>query len=288
MSSSRPSLASRLTSRLPSRLRNTRITPAFAVATVALVAASSGTGAYAAGLIGGEDIRNGSITGLDVRDGSLFRQDFAQGQLPAGPKGATGARGPQGPAGTPGARGPQGPQGTPGTPGAPGAPGEQGPEGPQGEPGSSTRWFLVDATGAIVAQSGGFTVAAAYPELANTAPAGSPSNALRAAGNVYVDAGEDLSGSGIVATIALQNQVDQNGDGVTNGRAGSPDANPEFSGEISATLCGVTGVVACAPAGTNNTEHLVISPRLSDGSVTTSQDRKRFYVVITDGAITIG
>ncbi|MDF9717369.1 collagen-like protein [Nocardioides sp. ChNu-153] len=273
---------------LPARLRSLRPTPSLIVASLALAVAAGGGTAYAASQIGGENIRNGSITGYDVRDGSLYRADFAKNQIPAGPRGATGATGPRGATGAPGARGPQG---APGTPGAPGAPGQQGPQGEQGEQGPAgpgVRWFLIDASGAIVDQSGGFTVAAAYPELANTAPAGAPSNALRAAGNVYVNAGEDLTGSGIVATIALQNQVDQNGDGVTNGRAGAADANPEFSGEITATTCGLAGIVACAPTGTNNTNHLVVSPRLSDGSVTTSTNRKRFYVIVTDGGITIG
>ena len=41
------------------------------------------------------------------------------------------------------------------------------------------------------------------------------------------------------------------------------------------------GVVNCAPAGTDNTNHLVVSPRNSDGSFTTDGARKRFYVVVT-------
>jgi hypothetical protein len=134
---------------------------------------------------------------------------------------------------------------------------------------SRPRWALVNAAGEIEAQSGGFTVKSAY---------GPPAGAV---GNVYIDAGEDLSNAGITATIALQNQVDQNGDGVTNGRAPGADANPEFSGEITATRCAIAGVVACAPTGTNTNTHLVVSPRLSDGQVTTAGDRKRFYVTVT-------
>ena len=41
------------------------------------------------------------------------------------------------------------------------------------------------------------------------------------------------------------------------------------------------GVVNCAPPGTGNTNHLVVSPRNSDGSFTTDGARKRFYVVVT-------
>ena len=66
-----------------------------------------------------------------------------------------------------------------------------------------------------------------------------------------------------------------------NGRAADPDANPEFSGEISVSQCGLAGT-ACAPPGTGNVNHLVVSPRMSDGTVTSEDTgRKRFYVVIT-------
>ncbi|MEV4422800.1 hypothetical protein AB0L40_22900 [Patulibacter sp. NPDC049589] len=137
----------------------------------------------------------------------------------------------------------------------------------------AARWLLVNAAGEIEAQSGGFTVRSAY--VAN--PPG-------ASENVYVDAGEDLSAKGLTATIALQNQVDQdtppNG---MNGKQPGSDANPEFSGEIAATRCAITGVVACAPPGTNTSSHFVVSPRLSDGSPTSAATRKRFYVTITGG-----
>jgi hypothetical protein len=142
-----------------------------------------------------------------------------------------------------------------------------------------TRWVLIDAAGRIERQSGGFSVTAAYPTLPATAadPAG-----LRANGNVYINANEDLTDNGITVSIALQNAADQNGDGVTNGRADAEDANPEFSGEVSATQCGLAGIVTCAPGGTNNANHFVVSPRLSDGRVTTDATRKRFYVIITE------
>jgi hypothetical protein len=145
------------------------------------------------------------------------------------------------------------------------------PAGPQGEPGIG-RWALVNAAGQIEAQSGGFTVASAYDQPG--APAG-------AVGNVYINANEDLSDNGVVVSIALQNQVDQNGDTFKTGRVDAADANPEFSGEITATMCGITGVVGCAPTGTNTTSHFVVSPRLSDGRFTVADNRKRFYVIIT-------
>jgi hypothetical protein len=158
------------------------------------------------------------------------------------------------------------------------ATGPVGPAGPEGPAGTS-RWLLVNADGEIEAQSGGFSVTAAYPVLGNTAvpPA---DNSLRANGNVYINAGEDLTDNGFVATIALQNTLDQNGDGIVNGRAPQADANPEFSGEIGVSICGLMGT-ACAPPDTGNTSTFVVSPRLSDGTVTTDDNRKRFYVVIS-------
>jgi hypothetical protein len=247
-------------------MRIRKPTPAFAVAVGALVVSLGGT-SYAVSQIGSADIRNGSVRSIDIRndtirsgdvkDGTLRRADLADGVLVPGQRGKAGPRGPQGPAGN------DGTNGTDGEDGADGAP---------------ARWLLINAAGEIEAQSGGFTIAAAYPTLANTAPSGD--NSLRAAGNVYINAGEDVSDNGIVATIALQNQLDQNADGVTNGRAAGPDSNPEFAGEISASVCGLASFVACAPTGTNNVNHFVVSPRNSDGTATAPDARKRFYVVI--------
>ncbi len=215
------------------------------VSVAALVVALGGT-SYAAAKIGTNDIEknavisskiaNGTVRSADVENGSLRRADLAPNAKTPGPEG------PQGPAGADGADG-------------------------------VGRWALVDATGAIVAQSGGFEVKSRY-DVDPMTPAG-------AVGNVYIDANEPLDDNGVVVSIALQNQVDQNADGITNGRSLNPDANPEFSGEITATMCGITGVVACAPAGTNDINHFVVSPRLSDGQVTASTNRKRFYVIVT-------
>jgi hypothetical protein len=152
----------------------------------------------------------------------------------------------------------------------------------------ATRWAYVDRAGNITAQSGGFTVVAAYPTLPNT---GTPpaDNSLRANGNVYINAGDDLSDNGLTATIVLQNTADQNADGITSGRSTVADANPEFSGEISVSRCNVgaagsataTGPTNCAPAGAQNATSFVVSPRLSDGGFTTDATRKAFYVVIS-------
>lgn len=230
------------------RLPSLRLSPSMAVSVLALVVASTGT-SYAAGLIGSDDVKNNSLRSADVKNGSLMGKDLRRDTVGSNKvkNGSLKAR--DFAAG-------QVPQG------------EQGPAG-------VGRWALVDATGAIIAQSGGFTVTAAYPTLA---AAGTDTTGLRANGNVYINAGEDLTNNGVLATIALQNTVDQNGDGVTNGRA--EGANPEFAGEVSAAMC-QPGVVNCAPPGTGNTSHLVVSPRNSDGTVTADGTRKRFYVVVT-------
>lgn len=233
--------------RLPS-LR--RPSPSMAVSVMALVVASTGT-SYATGLIGSDDIRNNSIQSKDIKDRTIKGRDIkndviGSNKVRNGSLKARDFKAGQLPAGA------QGPAGV-------------------------GRWALVDATGAIVAQSGGFSVTAAYPTLA---AAGTDTAGLRANGNVYIDAGENLTNNGVLAVVALQNTVDQNGDAVSNGRAPGADANPEFAGEISAAMC-QPGVVNCAPPGTGNTNHLVVSPRNSDGTVTADGTRKRFYVVVT-------
>lgn len=221
--------------------------PALVVSTAALVVALGGTG-YAAGMIGSGDVKDDSLKSRDVKDGTLRFADFRAGQLPAGE------------------------QGPPGVPGADGTDGVG-------------RWLLVDRSGVIVAQSGGFSVRTAY-DIVNNSGAAVPAGAL---GNVYIDANEPLDDNGIVVSIALQNQLDQNNDAVLNGRAAGPDANPEFSGEVTATMCGIAGVVGCAPTGANTINTFVVSPRMSDGSLTqtgtgTAADpntHKRFYVILT-------
>jgi len=227
-----------------------------AVSIMALVVASTGT-SYAAGLIGSDDIKNNSIQSKDVKDGTLKGRDIrgntiGSNKIRNGSLKSKDFKAGQLPVGA------------------------VGPAGPA----VVGRWALVDATGAIIAQSGGFSVTAAYPTLA---PAGADLTGLRANGNVYINAGENLSNHGIITTIALQNTVDQNADGIITGRStanNGADVNPEFSGEITAAMC-QPGVVNCAPPGTGNTNHLVVSPRNSDGSFTTDGARKRFYVVVT-------
>ncbi|GEP38649.1 hypothetical protein NPS01_23120 [Nocardioides psychrotolerans] len=229
------------------------------VSIAALVVAASGT-SYAVATIGSADIRNGSILPVDIKDNRLKTNDIMDGGLLARDF-----------------REGQLPQG------AQGVPGVQGPAGADG----AGRWLLVDRNGAIVAQSGGFEIHTAY-DIVNNSGAPVPAGAL---GNVYIESNEDLSNNGIVVSIALQNQFEQNNNANVNGRALGPDANPEFSGEITGSQCAVAGAVACAPAGANMPEYLVVSPRMSDGSVTQTgaipadpanpNTHKRFYVIIT-------
>ena len=222
-------------------LKKVRPTPATIISVLALVVATGGT-SYAALSITGKDVVNQSLTGKDIKNQTVTGKDVRNKSLKAKDFAD-----------------------------------DQLPAGPQG-PAGAGRWVLINAAGQIEAQSGGFSVTAGYPTLAATAtdPTG-----LRANGNVYINANEPLTNNGVFAVVALQNTVDQNGDLIVNGRAGAPDANPEFSGEIAVSQCGLPGT-ACAPPGTGTVNHLVVSPRMSDGSVTSADTgRKRFYVIVT-------
>ncbi|MCK9248856.1 MAG: hypothetical protein M0P31_07750 [Solirubrobacteraceae bacterium] len=115
------------------------------------------------------------------------------------------------------------------------------------------RWAIVNAKGEIEAQSGGFKVVSAYPA--------SPADA---APNVYLDAGADLSKTAISATLADKGT-----------------AAPASGGEITATRCAIENVVTCEPEGTNTANHIVVSPRQSDGSPTAADARKRFQITVT-------
>ncbi len=233
--------------------------PSMVVAMTAMTVSLGGT-SYAAVKLTSKDVKDNSLTSADIKNRSLKRLDFKKGQLPKG------------------ARGPAGVQGTAGLTGPAGAKGDKGDTGAAG----AGRWMLVNAAGQIEAQSGGFSITSAYNQ------AGAPAAAV---GNVYINANEDLSNNGIVAAIALQNQTEQGGDPtVKNGTATVADANPEFSGEITATRCQIAGIVECGPAAAKNVKNLVVSPRNSDGTPTTDATttagttdvrNKRFSVVIT-------
>jgi hypothetical protein len=119
-----------------------------------------------------------------------------------------------------------------------------------------TRWLLINERGQIEEQSGGFTVLDAYQTNQN----------------VYIGAGSSLEGKGFSATISIQNQIDQSGDG-------TPE--PNFGGEVSIARC-QTAAVACAPVNSRNANSFVVSPRNSDGTATAAGARKRVYVTITE------
>jgi hypothetical protein len=90
------------------------------VALLALFVALAGTSYAAVELpansVGKKQLKRNAVTSPKVKNGSLKADDFAAGELPAGPAGATGARGAAGPQGPRGAAGLRGPQGVPGPP----------------------------------------------------------------------------------------------------------------------------------------------------------------------------
>jgi len=208
------------------------------MATAAMFIALGGT-SYAAvkitgaevrdGTLTGRDVRNGSLSGRDVRDGSLRAADIAPGQIPSGPRGPQGVTGPKG------------------------------DKGDKGDPGPGGRWLLIDETGTIEQQSGGFTVIS-KPGV-NGQPASNP--------NVYVDTGSTLVGKGLSASTAIQNRLDRDGNGT---------ADPAFAGDAAIGRCN-TAAVTCAPAGTNEDDTLVVRS-LVDNTDVTSQTL-RVWVQVT-------
>jgi hypothetical protein len=111
-----------------------------------------------------------------------------------------------------------------------------------------TRWALINESGAIEAQTGGFTITDCYSTNANC----------------YINAGEDVRGKGIHAEIAVQNT----------------DGTPRFTGETGTAPCGAA-FVACAPPNTEDNNVLVVTPRDSAGAAPAAGDRYRFYVFVT-------
>ena len=96
------------------------------------------------------------------------------------------------------------------------------------------RWALINESGAIEAQTGGFTLV----------------NCYQANSNCYIDAGEDVRNNGLHAEISVANT----------------DGSPILSAETGTAACGAT-TVACAPPGTEANNVLVVAPRESDGTV---------------------
>ncbi|HZI92080.1 MAG TPA: hypothetical protein VFD31_10710 [Thermoleophilaceae bacterium] len=126
---------------------------------------------------------------------------------------------------------------------------------------NGTRWALVNEQGQIEQQTGGFTIVNCYAANANC----------------YINAGSDVTKSGIHAQISVANT-----DGIAI-----------LSGETGTAACGAA-TVACAPPATESNDVLVVAPRTRDdtGALTgtaptpgttppAAADAARFYVFVT-------
>jgi hypothetical protein len=118
------------------------------------------------------------------------------------------------------------------------------------------RWALVDPSGTIIRQTGGFKTVNCYQDNANC----------------YIDAGEDVTNNAITTQVLTANNPDAGTDG-------------QLSGEASASPCAFD-FVNCAPAGTDtgnggNAGVLVVAPRNSDGTTPDAGDRYAFYVKVS-------
>ncbi|MDQ3676830.1 MAG: hypothetical protein M3401_08530, partial [Actinomycetota bacterium] len=91
-----------------------------------------------------------------------------------------------------------------------------------------TRWALINESGAIEQQTGGFTIVNCYTANANC----------------YISAGSDVRNKGLHAQIAIANPAD----------------SAILSGETGVAPCGAT-FVACAPANTEDNNVIVVAPR---------------------------
>ena len=87
--------------------------------------------------------------------------------------------------------------------------------------------------------------------------------------NVYINAGESLVGSGLMATLAIQNKIDRDGNAM-------PD--PAFKGDAAVGRCNSAGI-NCVPTGTN-VDNVLVVRALADNSQANSQTR-RVYVQVT-------
>ncbi|MGH2840950.1 MAG: hypothetical protein ACRDKY_09025 [Solirubrobacteraceae bacterium] len=119
-----------------------------------------------------------------------------------------------------------------------------------------TRWALINESGEIEQQTGGFSIVNCYSSNANC----------------YIDAGSDVRNKGLRAQIAVANT----------------DGSAILSGETGTAPCGAA-FVACAPPNTEANDVIVVAPRASDGTVPggvtppAPADAARFYVYV-DGA----
>jgi len=204
------------------RLRE-RATFANVTASLAMFIALGGS-SYAAVKITGDDVRNGSLSGRDVRNGGLTGRDIKSDSISGRDiRGLTTGDFRAG----------------------------QLPTGP--------RWLLLNESGDIEEQSGGFTVVS-KPGI-NGQPATNP--------NVYISAGSSLIGKGLSATIAIQNKLDRTGDAV---------ADPAFNGDVAVGRCNTTAI-NCVPTGTNTDNTLVVRALVSNTDV--ASQTRRVWVQVT-------
>lgn len=111
-----------------------RSTPAIALLCAVTLVFGMSTGAVAAKMITGKQIKNGTVTSADIKNRTLQKADLstkAQAAL-KGPAGEPGTDGAPGADGAPGVAGAPGAPGAPGPAGAAGAVGPAGPAGPAG------------------------------------------------------------------------------------------------------------------------------------------------------------
>jgi len=193
-----------------------------------------GGSSYAAVKITGNDVRNGSLSGRDVRNGSLSGRDVRNGSLTGRDIKSDSISG----------------RDIRGLTAADFGAGQL-PTGP--------RWLLINESGDIEEQSGGFTVVS-KPGI-NGQPATNP--------NIYVNAGSSLIAKGLTASIAIQNKLDRTGDMV---------ADPAFNGTAAVGRCNSVAI-NCVPTGTNTDNTLVVRA-LADNTAVTSQTR-RVWVQVT-------
>ncbi len=117
----------------------------------------------------------------------------------------------------------------------------------------ATRWALVNESGVIEQQTGGFSLV----------------NCYQANNNCYIDAGSDVRNKGLDAEVSVANT----------------DGSAILSGETGTAACGAT-TVNCAPPGTETNNVIVVAPRESDGSAfgagasPTPAEAARFYVYV--------
>jgi hypothetical protein len=224
-----------------------RPTPAFVVAIIALFVSMGGVSyGVATGSIDGREIKNNSVTGKDLRGRSLDGTDIKVNRVGGNAVKEEGLESSK----------------IGKVPSATAADNAAAATALGGKSAADldTRWALINESGAIEAQTGGFALV----------------NCYQANANCYLDAGEDVRNNGIHAQISVANT----------------DGSSILSGETGAAACGATTVL-CAPPGTETNNVLVVAPRTRDadgdltGGVTPGTtppppaDAARFYVFVT-------